>query len=159
MAVEANIFLTFPKINLVRKGLTDLGTWMPWNYNEETCTRVPVVFFYWNFKTYPCSWIFQEHGINHIDKANVRQPQALRYSLHLYGYKVWLEVIYKNNVISLVFIPKSSFEQKPFDGLWARDFLTFADGLLWVGCGAAVILILCMLNLEKICSSLMYRYW
>ena len=34
-----------------------------------------------------------------------------------------------------------------------------AGGLLWVGCGAAVILVLCMLNLEKICSSLMYRYW
>ena len=34
-----------------------------------------------------------------------------------------------------------------------------AGGLLWVDCGAAVILVLCMLNLEKICSSLMYRYW
>ena len=37
--------------------------------------------------------------------------------------------------------------------------LQIAGGLLWVGCGAAVILILCMLNLEKNCSSLMYRYW
>ena len=36
--------------------------------------------------------------------------------------------------------------------------LKIADGLLWVGCGTAVILILCMLNLEKISSSLMYRY-
>ena len=37
--------------------------------------------------------------------------------------------------------------------------LKIADGLLWVGCGAAVIWISCMLNLDKICSSLMYRYW
>ena len=36
--------------------------------------------------------------------------------------------------------------------------LKIAGGLPWVGCGAAVILILCMLNLEKICSSVMYRY-